>query len=298
MIETDLRRAGEFQVQTGAYPPVLLHVAVVKVRHHGEIRAPRKQRLASRVKAALGELVELPQVDALNEAEIGSESFAAVDVLEIIKVIAVLLVEIDVVGVAAGTGAVERSGLAGHSLRGKGPGGTEPQARIQCLDTVETAGELAVAQEQAGVGLRAELAEHVNHADVRAVSAGRIGGIQCGARGAIVDRQQAHAPAAQLAGEAAAELGVDDAAGKQERFRCHEVTVVLEKEGAFFRETNFEPLVDGHLRIVGFDLAEIGIERDIERERLVDYRFGVEAGASFGVALERGSAVGWVVEQV
>ena len=50
--------------------------------------------------------------------------------------------------------------------------------------------------------------------------------------------------------------------------------------------------------IVGFHLAEIGIDGDIEREAIVNDRLGVDAAAWIGAAAKGGNAVGRVVQEV
>ena len=68
--------------------------------------------------------------------------------------------------------------------------------------------------------------------------------------------------------------------------RCEEVAV-LQKERAFLREENFEALVDRDLRLVGFDLAEVGIDRRIEHEAAVQDELSVQTDVGFeSAALE------------
>ena len=102
----------------------------------------------------------------------------AIDVVQIVRVIAILLVEIDVVGVAAGVGSIQVAGLAGHRLAGQGPVLIEFEARVQGLHAVEAAGEFALGQKHAGVGLLAELALRADHADRRVIALVGIAGIR------------------------------------------------------------------------------------------------------------------------
>ena len=82
-------------------------------------------------------------------------------------------------------------------------------------------------------------------------------------------------PAAEFAGEPRAEFRVHDAPRKEELLRRLEEAGVLQKEGPLLRELDFEALIDGHLRIVRFHLAEIRIQRDVERQRIVQHRLHV-----------------------
>src|SRR4030081_3611824 len=56
-----------------------------------------------------------------------------------------------------------------------------------------------------------------------------------------------------------------------------EIVAVLEKEWAFFREENFEALVHRNLGLIRFDLAEVGIDRGVEYEAVMQDELCVEA---------------------
>src|SRR5436309_11229983 len=60
---------------------------------------------------------------------------------------------------------------------------------------------------------------------------------------------------------------------------CLEIVRVLQKERALLRKVDLEPLIDGDLRLVRLDLAEIGMHRRIDDERVAQYEFRIEPGA-------------------
>lgn len=169
--------------------------------------------------------------------------------------------------------------FAGDGLASEDPVGVELEARIDGGDAVEASGEFAIGEEEADVGLLTEFALDAGDGDDGVLIKIGIGRGEGGAGGAIVNGEHAKIPAAELAGEAGAEFGVGDAAGEEEIFRSEKKAIIFEKKGAFFRELDLEALVDGDLGIVGFNLTEIRIEGDIEREAIVNDGFGIEAGA-------------------
>src|ERR1700680_3904099 len=67
-----------------------------------------------------------------------------------------------------------------------------------------------------------------------------------------------------------------DATGEDEIERRREVVAVLQEERTLFGEEHLEPLVNGDLRLVGFHLAEVRIERRIDHEAVVQNEFRVE----------------------
>ena len=63
--------------------------------------------------------------------------------------------------------------------------------------------------------------------------------------------------------------------------RGGEKPCVLDEERALLWEKNRKPLIDCDLRVVGFHLAEVRIQREVKRERILHHEFGIEAGAVF-----------------
>src|SRR6266436_5975137 len=69
--------------------------------------------------------------------------------------------------------------------------------------------------------------------------------------------------------------------------RRGEEPCVFNKEWALLREKNRKTLVDCHLRVVGFHLTKIRIQRDVKRERILHHEFGIEARAVFKFVQEQ-----------
>src|SRR5438105_363536 len=80
---------------------------------------------------------------------------------------------------------------------------------------------------------------------------------------AIIDGQSADGPASEASGEARACSRIGDAAREKQIHRRAEESGVLEKEGPLLRKEHFESLIDGDLRLVRFDFAEVGIEGEV-----------------------------------
>ena len=59
--------------------------------------------------------------------------------------------------------------------------------------------------------------------------------------------------------------------------RRSEVVAVLQKERPLFWKEDLKPLVDRDLRLIGFNLAEVGIDRGIEHEAIVQNEFRIQA---------------------
>src|SRR6267143_1428505 len=80
-----------------------------------------------------------------------------------------------------------------------------------------------------------------------------------------------------------------DAAGEDEIDRRGEVVAVLQKERPLFGEENLEPLVGRDLRLVGFHLAEVRINRRIAHEAVVqdDFRVETNVGLELAALVER-----------
>src|SRR2546421_12610585 len=57
------------------------------------------------------------------------------------------------------------------------------------------------------------------------------------------------------------------------------VVGILQKERALLRKVDLETLIDSDLRVVRLDLAEIGMQRRIDDERVAQHEFRIESGA-------------------
>ena len=277
--------ARQLQVECRIDAPVLLDAVVVQVPQKADVRGEDQHVFALGMVAAHEELLYLAHVDARDISQLRMEALGAVDEVDVVEPVAVLVEKVEVVGRTAAVRAIEIARLAGHHLAGECPGVVELEPRVESRDAIVTAGKLAIGDQHAHVRF-AEVALHADHSDGGAPAGIRIVRIESRARRPVVDGQHSQVPVAQFSGDASAEFGVDDAARKEEILRRRKIAVVLQKEGTLLREDHLEALVHRDLRIVGFHLAEIGIERDVQRERVVNHRLGVQPRAEVRLAAE------------
>src|SRR5260370_27024566 len=88
-----------------------------------------------------------------------------------------------------------------------------------------------------------------------------------------------------------------DGASKDEIYGSGEEGGVVEKEGALLREENLETLIDGDLRLVGFDLGRIGTQSGVEDQGILEDDFGIEAGTRFeALPVKMGHAAGTIIQ--
>src|ERR1019366_1396748 len=135
MVDAEIGVAGQFGLKTRPSDPIGLDAVMVRVGLQIHLRTERKQDLALRVVASLIELLRLADVDALNEAKVGTETFGAIDVLKIGVELPRLPGERSIPGVAAGTGSSAGGGkrvdrLAGHPLGRQDPDGIQLQPGV------------------------------------------------------------------------------------------------------------------------------------------------------------------------
>src|SRR5439155_19897335 len=90
----------------------------------------------------------------------------------------------------------------------------------------------------------------------------------------------AERPAAGFARQAPAESWIDDAARKEQPLGRSEKVGILGEERSLFRIEDLVALVDRHLQVIGLNLAEVGIDRGVERERIAKHRLGIQTEAS------------------
>src|SRR5438445_6421406 len=85
---------------------------------------------------------------------------------------------------------------------------------------------------------------------------------------------------------------MNDASREHQIHGKSEVVAVLEKERALFRKEDFETLVHSDLRLVRFDLAEVGVDGGIEHKTAVEDELGIDAGLSLEIAVLEERIVG------
>src|SRR5260370_37760183 len=124
--------------------------------------------------------------------------------------------------------------------------------------------EVVAKKKAANVRLVAELPRDAHHS-VHGTRVVRTAG-ESPSWPAVVDHQRAKGPLAELPRHASAELRVRDPARKKQIDRGRKKTRIFNKERPLFREENREALIDGELRVVRLHLAEIRIQRNVERQ--------------------------------
>src|SRR5882724_8759493 len=160
----------------------------------------------------------------------------------------------------------------------------ELEACIERSHAIAGVREIAAGKKTANVGLLAKLTGHAHDAIGRTRVVGTGG--ESETRLAVIDRQRPEGPFAKLSRHTAAELRVGDLPGKEQIDGRHEKTGIFNEERTLFRKENGKALIHGHLRVVGFHLAEIRIQRHVKRQRILQDKLRVQAGAMFKVVLK------------
>ncbi len=104
------------------------------------------------------------------------------------------------------------------------------------------------------------------------------------ARGAVIGHERADRKAAESPGQASPELRIGNATGEEQIDGGGEVAGVLQEKRPLFREEDLEALADRNLRLVGFDLAEVGLGSKIEHQAVFEDELGIQATIHFGAA--------------
>ena len=266
-----LERGFERSVQQASVPvPVELRREGGPDLHHGAVRPPHQLDL----------LLELADAHALHEAELRLERRAQVEIGGAVVEVAPVPQQVRVPAGArrARAGRIPRAG--GDRLAGEHPGLAQREPGIRGDDAVPGAAQRPVAPEHPDRRLAAQLALDAQRRDARLVDPERPGGR------AVVDPDCADPPAARLAREPHPLPGVRDPPREEQVHRRLEVARVFDEEGPLLGEEHLEAFVDGHLGLVGLDLAEVGIHRAVERERAAQHRLGVEPDAQVVLAAE------------
>ena len=62
-----------------------------------------------------------------------------------------------------------------------------------------------------------------------------------------------------------------------------EVACILKKERAQLGEVHREALIHGELRLIGLNIAEIGVNGAVQHDAVIDNQLGLAAGGAFDV---------------
>ena len=127
---------------------------------------------------------------------------------------------------------------------------------------------------------------NANNSNARAFAVKRISFGELLARRAIVYYESSKSPARCFTREPHSELRIDNAARKEKGLGRIKVAGVLEEERPPLGKEDLEALVDSHLRLIGFNLAEVRIRRDVEGEGVMKHNLRIDAAAKVGVCLD------------
>ena len=278
--------ACEIDLELAVGAPVLepaLVVGVVEAGHGGTVL---RHDAVLRAPAVLHFLFDLADVHSLDVTELGTEVGAQVGVArEPVQVPAVASQLGEVTAPVQRSGRLELAGEGVDRLTRQEPVRGQLHAGIDREHSIEAGTEVPAGGQKPEARL-AELTPHADDPVDRPVPPQGIGDGHELARGSIVGGQGARDPRARLARQAEAVLRVGDPAREEELGRGLEESRVLDEERPPLGEDDLVPLVDGHLRLVGFDLAEIGIERGIQRVRFVEHQLRVETPPELVLALQ------------
>jgi len=220
-----------------------------------------------------------------DEPELGLEAGAVVleDAVEIEGVAGTLHLEITgwargVGGGAAGSGGA--FGRAFDSLSDQAPGVVEVRGEIDAADAIPAAAEFLVAVDGANTGVLADVARDPGNAVGGAMQVQGIAGGVGFAGLAVVDGEEAEIGSADFAGHADAVLGVHNIARVDQQDGRGEVIGVFEEERTEFGEIDRVALIDGELRLVGFDVAEVGVDGSVKDDAVFENVFGFAAAGA------------------
>ena len=194
----------------------------------------------------------------------------------------------------AGVEACAGQGLcsAFDDLAERGPLVVEAGGGVHAANAVKAAGELVVGVYGADAGAFADVLGDAAHGEESVFVVAGIAGVESLAGSAVVDGEDTDVGVVELAGDANAEFGVNDVAGVEEIDGRGEIIGVFEEKGAEFGEVDGVALVDRELGLVGFDLTEIGVNRGVDDDAVMQDGFGFAAGSALESARTPSGIVG------
>ena len=178
----------------------------------------------------------------------------------------------------------------GRPVRGAGDAESEVVRGAEAERPVEKA-QAAVAVDEVAVGDQAAQVRSVYRSDIarpmkrlRIAAEGGIARIVEVAWGFVARRTARRATSSLLAGQLHAVLRIDDGARVDEGHRATDLedAGALEEERAELGIEQREPLVGFDLRLVGFHLREVGVQREVRRHVRGDAVLDVDPGVGVG----------------
>ena len=243
------------------------------------------------------------EVGGLNKAQLGLKAGADVEkiLLHVEGVAGALQTEC-----AGGTGAVRwrraavlvAHGGAFHHLSPSGPMLIESSRKVDAADAVPALTELFVGVDRAQARSLAQVFRDAAHGDGGVLAVERIAGGDGLAGLAIVGDKESEIGVIDLSRHADAVLGMHDVARVDEIDGRDKVVGVLEKEGPQLGKVDGEALIDGELRLLGFDVAEVGVDGGVDHDAVFEDELGFAAAGAFKVARTEEGVGGIDVDQV
>ena len=151
----------------------------------------------------------------------------------------------------------------------------QPGPIIESSCAIERVEIFAVGINDADIRERAQVAVHPAGVEIGAGVVFRISGRNRLSRASIIHAQDAHRPWTKFPCKAGAELRLNDIVGVVQADRRLEVAAVFDEERTHFGEVGRKALV-GDRRIIDADLAEIGVDRGIENQAVVQNELRVQ----------------------
>ncbi len=212
-------------------------------------------------------------------------------------VLIVLIVVVQVEGVA-GALQLESAGRAGaiggrraavlvahggalHHLSPRRPVLVNARGKVDAADAVPALAELLVGVDGAEARSLAQILRDAADRDRGVLAVERIAGRDGLAGLAVVDGKQPDIGVVHLSRHADAVFGMHDVARVDQIDGRDEVVGILKKEGPQFGKVNGEALIDGELRLIGFDIAEVGVDGRVENDAVFQDQLGFAAVGAF-----------------
>ena len=170
-----------------------------------------------------------------------------------------------------------------HHLPLRRPLAGRPPSEIDATDAVPSLAKLLVGIDCADAEVLAKILGDAPHREQRALVVERVASRHCLPRLTVIDGQQPKVRVAYLAGHASAELRVRDAARINQIDWRNEVVRILQEEWPELRKVDRISLIDGELRLIGFDIAEVRIDGRIKDDAVFDDGLGLAARSAFNV---------------
>ena len=243
---------------------VLQRAAVVVQPQVGHRRPPRHQGRLGPPPVPRG-AAGLLEVDAGQEAGVGDEARIDAAVGDVVADVAPLLRE---VGLERPPGERPEGlvlGLGARREEADAVGPAQPEAPVDAGHPVVVGAELARGHDGPEIRLGVEVVAGASEDGLRGRAVLRVRGVVETARRLVVGHDETQRGLAHLAGQLAAEAGVDDGAGVDQGHgrRGLEDLLPLEEERALLGVEQGEPLVGLDLRPVRLDLREVGVVGDV-----------------------------------